>query len=184
MPREPQLLPIRVIGDDILRRKAQKVEEFGQELLDFAADLTHTMYVRDGVGLAAPQTGSSRRVLVMDPYWSREGRKREPIVMVNPAILESEGLTEPEEGCISLPGIYADVVRPSKVTVSYSDPQGNSHTLTLEGFPAVVFQHEYDHLEGVLFIDRLSTIARLKLRRKVKELESKAVDGVNIRGEE
>ena len=181
MSREPRLLPIHIYGDAVLRQKSEDVSAIDEELHDYAADLILTMYHRDGVGLAAPQTGVSKRLLVIDPYWSREGKPKDPIVMINPVIESSGGQTETEEGCISLPGLYAYVTRPAEITVSYTDLQGQRQKLSLKDYPAVVVQHEYDHLEGILFVDYLGTIARLKLKRRLKELESAAVDGINIR---
>ncbi|HOR02968.1 MAG TPA: peptide deformylase [Candidatus Syntrophosphaera sp.] len=184
MSRSPKLLDIHVYGDDVLRLRAAEVETIDDELLQFAKDLTHTMYKRDGVGLAAPQTGVSKRVIVVDPHWSKEGAKREPLVMINPEIESSDGETEMEEGCISVPGIYARVQRASAISVSFTDLSGERRLMKLSGYPAVVVQHEHDHLNGILFVDRLGTIAKLKVKRKLKELERKAVNGVNLRGED
>ncbi len=183
MPGEPRLLPIHIYGDLILRKKAVEVTDFDAELQDFVQDLAHTMYMRDGVGLASPQVGVSKRIVVIDPGWHRDQNPRNPIVMINPVIESSSGETETEEGCISLPDIYAFVVRPSDITVSYTNMQGERLSLKLTGYPAVVVQHEYDHLEGVLFVDHLSTIGRLKLKRRLKELEKTTVDGVNFRSD-
>lgn len=181
MSRKPRTLPIHIYGDAVLRLKAQEVDLSYPGLADLAEDLIHTMYQRDGVGLAAPQVGISQRIIVVDPHWAKDGNGREPVVMLNPVIEASSGETETEEGCISVPNLYAWVKRPSDITVSYTDLQGERQTLQLSGYPAVVIQHEYDHLEGVLFVDRLGTVAKLKLRRGLKELESTARDGVNIR---
>lgn len=184
MSRVPKLLDIRVYGDKILRLKAEEISEIDSELRQFAEDLTHTMYKRDGVGLAAPQTGVSKRVIVVDWHRGKDGKERDPLVMINPQIESSEGETETEEGCISIPGIYARVVRPSGITVSFTDLSGERRLLKLSGYPAVVVQHEHDHLNGILFVDHLRTIAKLKLKRRLKELENQAVNGVNIRGED
>ncbi len=179
--KAPEILPVRIYGDDILRRKADEVSRIDEDLLDYIADLTHTMYKRDGVGLASPQVGVSKRIFVIDPYWSREGRSKEPIVMINPVIESLGGETETEEGCISVPGVYGYVTRASEITVSHTNLQGERITTVFSGFPAVVVQHEYDHLDGILFVDRLGTIARLKLKFKLKELARTTVDGENIR---
>lgn len=104
--------------------------------------------------------------------------------MINPEIESSDGETEMEEGCISVPGIYARVQRPSAISVSFTDLSGERRLMKLSGYPAVVVQHEHDHLNGILFVDRLGTIAKLKVKRKLKELERKAVNGVNLRGED
>lgn len=183
MSKLPRLLPVHIYGDKVLRQKATEVSQIDKELLEFAQDLTHTMYQRDGVGLASPQVGVSKKIFVVDPHWSRDGKSKEPVVMINPVIESRAGETETEEGCISLPGIFAYVIRPSEITVSYTDLQGERQKMELSGYPAVVIQHEYDHLDGILFIDHLGTIAKLKQKLKLKELAKTAVDGVNIRHE-
>lgn len=184
MSRRPELLDIHIYGDNVLRLRAAEVEAIDDELRQFAEDLIHTMYKRDGVGLAAPQTGVSKRVIVVDPHWNKDGTSREPLVMINPAIESSEGETETEEGCISVPNIYARVLRPDRISVSFTDLSGERRLMKLAGYPSVVIQHEYDHLEGILFVDRLGTIAKLKLKRKLKDLERSAVKGVNLRGDD
>jgi peptide deformylase len=181
MPREPVLLPVRIIGDAILRARAKEIGSVTPPIKELAQDMVHTMYLRDGVGLAAPQIGQSIRMVVVDPYWGREDAEKAPLVMIDPVITSSSGETVNEEGCISIPGIYADVTRPSKISVQFTALDGSSHSLDLDGFAAVVVQHEMDHLEGVLFTDRISTLAKLKLKRRIKELERTAVDSVNIR---
>ncbi len=180
----PKLLDIHIYGDKVLRQRAEEITGIDEELRQYAEDLVHTMYKRDGVGLAAPQTGVSKRIIAVDPHWSQDGKSRDPLVMINPQIESSDGETETEEGCISVPGIYARVVRPDAISVSFTDLSGVRRLMKLSGYPAVVVQHEYDHLEGVLFVDRLGTIARLKLKRRLKELESTTVNGVNLRGED
>jgi peptide deformylase len=181
MPRSPKLLPIRIYGDETLRLKAEPVDQIDAELFDLAQDLIRTMYEFDGVGLAAPQAGVSRRIIVVDPHWGKDGKTPAPVVMLNPVLEYGSDETETEEGCISLPELYAKVIRPNRITVSFTDLQGEKRSMQLEGYQAVVIQHEYDHLEGVLFIDRLSTIARLKLKKKLKDMEKTAKNGVNIR---
>lgn len=150
MNKNPQLLPARLYGDNILRTKLPEVDPLNPALQSFIPDLIYTMYERDGVGLAANQVGSTFRVFVIDPYWSHEDAEPDPIVMINPIIESREGEIEGEEGCISLPGVYAKVHRAARITYSYTDVKGERHTDTVEGFPAVVIQHEYDHLEGIV----------------------------------
>lgn len=180
---EPHLLPVRVYGDVILRIKSLPVKEFDDKLREFARDLTHTMYQRDGVGLAANQVGSTQRVFVIDTCWSREEGEPTPIVMVNPVIHEGEGEYEMEEGCISVPGIYAKVKRYNYIKYSYFDTCGIEHKGEAEGYDAVVIQHEYDHLDGILFVDRLSKLSMLKIKRKLNAIMSTAENGQNIRTE-
>ncbi len=181
MKKEPKLLPVRVYGDDILRRQAEPVNVFDDKLRAFVRDMVHTMYRRDGVGLAAPQVGHSIRLFVMDMDWAREDSQPIPIVLFNPVITSSEGEYEMEEGCISVPGIYAKVKRFNRISYTYQDEFGKEHQDTAEGYKAVVVQHELDHLNGVLFVDRLGKLALLKLKRKLKALLETAKDGVNIR---
>ncbi len=181
MPRQPVLLPVRIIGDAVLRQKAHPVDAITPEVKDLAQDMIHTMYLRDGVGLAAPQIGASIRMVVVDPFWGREDAEKDPFVLINPSITASSGETVNEEGCISIPGIYADVTRPSSISVSFTTLDGETSAMDVSGFAAVVVQHELDHLDGLLFTDKISTLAKLKLKRRIKELEKTAVDGVNIR---
>ncbi|MDD3535631.1 MAG: peptide deformylase [Candidatus Cloacimonetes bacterium] len=182
MPKE---LPIRILGDEILRTKSREVDLNEPGLKEFIKDLSFTMYLRDGVGLAANQVGQALRIFVIDPYWAREEEaEMNPIVMINPEILSGEGEQVYEEGCISLPDIYANVQRPNKIEYRYMDEEGKVHTKQAEGYEAVVIQHEYDHLEGVVFTDHLGTLSRLRVLPKLKALESRAVDGVNIRSKD
>ncbi len=182
MKKEPTLLPIRILGDDILRQKAAEVAEIDEEIKDFAQDLTHTMYIRDGVGLAAPQVGRSIRMFVIDPG-RRDDDAKNPIVMINPVIEEPAGESSSDEGCISVPEVFAEVKRHDKIKISYTDLNGKRHTGEVSGFEATVIQHEYDHLDGVLFIDKISALAKLKNSVKIRQILSTAVDGVNILNE-
>ncbi|MEF3695324.1 MAG: peptide deformylase [Candidatus Cloacimonadota bacterium] len=176
-----QLLDVHIYGDDVLRKVAEPVTSFDDELQDYCNDLAFTMYERDGVGLASPQVGVSRRVFVYDPHYSRENLPPSPIFVINPEILSKSGEIAGDEGCISIPDIYAEVTRAKDITVKYQDLAGTEHTEELSGFEAVVFQHEYDHLNGVLFTDHVSSLTKLKLTRKLKLMASKAVNGVNLR---
>jgi peptide deformylase len=178
-----ELLPIRIYGDVMLRVKALPVQSFDDKLRKFLRDMTHTMYHRDGVGLAANQVGSNQRIFVIDTQWSKEDAEPNPIVMINPDITSSEGEYEIEEGCISVPDIFAKVKRFNKIKYSYQDAHGKVHHEEAEGYKAVVIQHEFDHLNGVLFIDRLGKLSHLKIKRKLNALMSTAKDGVNIRAE-
>ena len=159
---------IRIYGDPILRKKAKKLEVFDENLNDILEEMIETMYLGDGVGLAAPQVGLSLRIFVMD--WG-EG----PLKVVNPEILEfSEEKVVDEEGCLSLPDIFEDVERSKWVKVRFQDEKGNIHERIFEDYPARIFQHEYDHLEGILFIDRISAARRARLKSKLLELMRKS----------
>lgn len=181
MEKEPHLLSVRVYGDILLRTKILPVRHFDDKLKHFVQDLIYTMYERDGVGMAANQVGHNQRLFVIDTQWSKEGAKPEPIVMINPVIEAGEGEYEMEEGCLSVPGIYAKVKRFNHIKYSYFDLDGKEHKEETEGYQAVVIQHEYDHLNGILFVDRLSKLSLLKIKRKLNEIQKTAVNGVNIR---
>lgn len=177
-----EVLPIRILGDAILRKKLKEVDLSDPALPAFIEDLIETMYERDGVGLAANQVGEDKRMFVIDPWWARDDEvQKNPIVMINPEILQKEGEQVYEEGCISLPDIYANVHRAQNIRYRYTTPDGNSLEAEAEGYEAIVIQHEYDHLNGVVFTDHLGTLAKLRVMRKLKDLEATAVDGVNIR---
>lgn len=181
MNGSPKLLDVRVFGDDILRQQAQPVTQFDNALRSLVQDMIYTMYERDGVGLAGNQVGQTKRVFVIDMDWTREDGRPNPVVLINPVIESGEGEYEMEEGCISVPGIFAKVRRFNKIRFTYYDVNGREHKEEAEGYKAVVIQHENDHLNGVLFVDKLSKLAMLKIKRKLNAILKSAVNGVNIR---
>ena len=140
---------IRVFGDPVLKQKAAEVTNVDGALVQLTQDMIDTMYEAPGLGLAAPQVGVQKRLFVYDVG---EG----PQVLVNPQISDSRGEWEYEEGCLSVPGLYRDVSRPAGIEVEGLDLDGNPLSKSLDGFMARVWQHEIDHLDGVLFIDRLT----------------------------
>ncbi len=165
------IYPVTVYGDPILRKVAQPIQPDYPDLKEFLENMWETMYHADGVGLAAPQVGRSIRIFVID---ASAGADEEPELkdfkktFINPQILETSG--EPwalEEGCLSLPEIREDVTRPEVVRIRYFDEQFQEHDETYGGFAARVIQHEYDHLEGKLFIDYLSPLRRKLLRGRL-----------------
>jgi len=165
------LRPIRIYGDPALRARAQEVAEFDDSLLGLAADMRETMRAYYGVGLAANQVGVLHRVLVVDVPLDEEGEARAAYTLVNPVILERASSQVAEEGCLSIPGIYEDVSRPLRVRVRYRDERGEEAMMTAEGYLARAILHEIDHLDGVLFIDRISKLKReLYVRRRKKQL--------------
>jgi len=158
---------VRLLGDPVLRRTAQPVEEVTDDTRALIADMFDTMYAEDGVGLAAPQVGVGQRVIVVDP------REEDvvPFALVNPVILErSAELERAEEGCLSIPGLKEIVERPARVTVQGLDGDGLEFTVTADGLLGRVLQHEIDHLDGVLFLDRVSPLKRKLLIDKWKKL--------------
>lgn len=177
----PKLLPIRILGDEILRRKLPEADPQNPDLHKVIPDMIHTMYERDGVGLAANQVGLDFRMFVMDPWWSRDEGRKDPIVLINPEITTQSGEQIDEEGCISLPAIYANVARANLIEYSYTNLAGERIHAQAEGYEARVIQHELDHLNGIVFTDRVSTLAKLKLKRKLNEMQATAVNGTNIR---
>ena len=166
------VLDIRLYGDPVLRRKADPIDEFDGDLKELAEDMVDTMYEADGVGLAAPQIGLSVRILVADADHAED--RSTARVFINPEILEADGTWKMEEGCLSIPGIRADVVRPERIVVKYLDLDGNEHTEEMHEMWARVLQHEIDHLDGKLFIDYLSQIKKTMIKRTLKELEEEA----------
>jgi len=159
------IYPIITIPDPVLRQTAEPVERVDDALRKLMDDMLVTMYDAPGVGLAAPQIGVSRRLIVMDG--ARNDEPRAPIVMVNPEILErSEELRLHEEGCLSIPEVTAEVERPAVTRVAYLDREGKPQEAELEGILSTIVQHEIDHLNGVLFIDYLSRLKRDMIVKK------------------
>lgn len=156
------VLPISEYPDPVLRESAKPVEEFDEKLKAFIEDMWETMKAYDGVGLAAPQVGVSRQVAVIE--WND---KR--YVLINPRIIESDGKDIREEGCLSAPGFYEEVARPSRIVVEALDEEGNPRRIEEEGFMARALAHEIDHLQGHLFFDHLSPLKRQMIERKLKK---------------
>jgi peptide deformylase len=159
---------VRLYGDPVLRQKALRVTEFDETLRALAQDLRDTMAAYHGVGLAANQVGVSQRVLVVDV--PLEGEERARYTLVNPRIEERSGSEDGEEGCLSIPGIYDDVRRATSLRVRAEDESGRPLDFVAEGYLARAIQHEVDHLDGVLFVDRLSPLKRQFLRRALDAL--------------
>lgn len=161
---------IRKYGDPILREVAQKVEKIDDEILEILDSMVETMYETKGVGLAAPQVGISKRIFVCD---QGDGVVRK---VINPVITPlTENLIECEEGCLSVPGIYKKVQRPEKIRVEYMNEKGEEITEEVEGFLAIIMQHEFDHLEAVLFVDKISPIAKRMISKKLQSLKKETL---------
>lgn len=174
------LLPILTAPDPRLKKKSQPVDSVDPGLRQLMDDMMETMYAAPGIGLAAPQVGVLKRLIVLDI--DREDVKSGPLFMANPEIIEAsdEDLTY-EEGCLSVPEHYSDVSRPGKVVVRYLDRDGESREMACEGLLATCVQHEIDHLDGVLFIDHISSLKRNMILRKLlktrKEKERDEAEG-------
>jgi len=158
------VLKVRRYGDPVLRRRAAPVEGVTPEICRLVADMVDTMYDEVGIGLAAPQVGVSVRLMVVG---DEEGRGTQ--VLVNPAITAHGGTIMAEEGCLSLPGIFAQVTRSEWVTLEAQDLEGQPVAITARGLRSRVFQHEIDHLDGVLFIDRVEPVLRDRIKRRIKK---------------
>ncbi|WP_321367082.1 peptide deformylase [uncultured Desulfuromusa sp.] len=158
--------------DPLLKQKSVPVTEFNDQLKQLAADMVETMYAAPGVGLAAPQVGELQRLIILDCSASDE--PNDLLIAVNPEIIAGEGESLEEEGCLSVPGYWASVKRYAKATLRYQDTDGNVHEREAEGLLAIGMQHEIDHLEGILFVDRLSPLKRSMFRKKyMKALREK-----------
>jgi len=168
--------PILILPDERLRAIAEPIEKIDDEVKQLAKDMLETMYDAPGIGLAGPQIGELRRIVVMD--LAKEGDPADPIVMVNPEILKySDETIVTEEGCLSIPELYYDVERPAEVTVRYTDLDGKVVERDAADRLAICIQHEIDHLDGVLYIDYLSRLKRdrvLKKFQKADRLSKKA----------
>ena len=168
-------LPIVLAPDPVLKLKCEPVVSIDDGVRRLLDDMLETMYDAPGVGLAAPQVGVCKRVLVMDIAEKDEESK--PFVMINPEILDrSDSEAVYEEGCLSVPGHYADVARPDRVRVRYLDREGEEREIAAEGFLATCLQHEMDHLDGVLFIDHISALKRNMILRKLVKARKQAAE--------
>ncbi len=162
--------------DPRLRRRSEPVEKITDELRQLAADMLETMYDEPGIGLAAPQVGHAIRMIVVDTDWTDEGAERKPCVLVNPEILERSGQVTWNEGCLSVPDLNAEVERAEQVVLRALDLDGNEVIENVSGLRAVCFQHELDHLDGVLFIDRISGLKRnLYVGKRKKALQEEGL---------
>ena len=154
-----------------LKEVAKPITEIDDALRELARDMIEVMYDEPGIGLAAPQVANSVRMFVIDTEWSDEGVGKNPIVVLNPEISEREGSITWDEGCLSVPDYNALVDRNAKITLRGADLDGNVIEETVEGLRAVCIQHEVDHLDGILFIDRISRLKRsLYVKKRKKQL--------------
>ena len=174
------VLPVVAYGHPVLKHVAEDIEENSPEIQQLIADMFETMYYTEGVGLAAPQINKSIRLFVMDSdpfkdkYPEGAGVKK---VFINPEIIELSG--EPwtfREGCLSLPDMGEDVERPSKVKIYYMDENFVEHEEEFDGIVARVIQHEYDHLEGKCYVDRISSMRKMLLKNKLRNISEGNVD--------
>ncbi len=175
------ILPIVAYGDPVLRKVGEEIDADYPDLKELIANMKETMYNAQGVGLAAPQIGKAIRLFVIDasPFAEDDDLTKEEQdslkdfnkVFINAQIIEEEGNDWAfNEGCLSIPDVREDVFRPEKVTFEYQDENFNTHTETLTGLAARVFQHEYDHIEGILFTDKLSSLKKRIIKKKLENI--------------
>jgi peptide deformylase len=167
------ILPIRIWPDPVLLAVAKPVLNINTALRDLVENMFETMYAAPGRGLAAPQVGISIRVFVMDTTWKEAAKS--PRVLINPEIIKSsDDMVVNKEGCLSLPDFAVDVERPSTIEISWQDLNGQRHTEEMTGFEAICAQHEFDHLNGILTINRISDLARDEIADVLVSLKAKA----------
>ena len=181
------ILPIRAFGDPVLKKVAKDIEKGHPGLSELIADMYETMYEASGVGLAAPQVGKSIRLFIVDasPFAEDEELEQEERdflktfkrVFINPYIVEEDGEPWPfEEGCLSIPGIREEVKRQETIVLQWQDENFKEHEEEFSGFAARVIQHEHDHLDGKLFIDKLPVLRRTMLKGKLRDISQGKTD--------
>jgi peptide deformylase len=162
------LRPVLKFPDRRLTLKASPIAQVTDEIRQLAQDMCEVMYDEPGIGLAAPQVAESVRLVVVDTSWTEEDAERNPLILVNPQLFAPEGRIVWKEGCLSVPDFEAEVERAERILMRATDLEGKPVDIRAEGLQAVCFQHEVDHLDGTLFIDRISQLKRSRyvLRRK------------------
>lgn len=169
MSKKMKIHEIVKYPDPVLAKRGEDITEFGEDLKTLVEEMFESMYAAHGIGLAAPQIGLSRRLTVIDVNFKKDPADK--LVLVNPEIVEREGKQYEEEGCLSLPEIREKVTRAAKVKVRAQNIEGEWFEVEGEELLARAFQHEIDHLDGVLFIDRLSRLKRDLVHRKIKKMQ-------------
>ncbi len=171
------LLKILTYPDSFLKKTAKPVTVFDDALRKLVQDMAETMYDEPGIGLAATQVGKDRRLFVMDVFYNKEDpeSKKQPVAVINPEIIDAVGESVIEEGCLSVPEFRAEVKRSSQVRLRFQDLHQEVHELDAEELLAICIQHELDHLNGKLFIDRLPPLKRRMVQNKLKK---RAAEGI------
>lgn len=152
-----KVLKLFTYPDPLLKEKSENVTEFSKELKSLTDDMFKTMYENNGIGLAAPQVGILKKIVVID---LQENDKKVPLIFINAEIVSSCGSTTFEEGCLSVPGYHEVVKRKKEVTVKFQDLEGNEQVINADGLLAICLQHEIDHLNGILFVDQISQLKK------------------------
>ncbi|MBI4725628.1 peptide deformylase [candidate division TA06 bacterium] len=175
--KKQKILPVRIYGDPVLRQKAEPVKNIDGSLISLAGQMIESLALARGLGLAAPQVGHLLALCIIN-LPALDSKQAKPLILINPQLQASDGKAVYQEGCLSFPGMYAEVARPQTATVTGLDRDGNPLELEASEILARVFLHELDHLNGVLFIDHLSPIKRQLLKKRLKELIAKTGDKV------
>jgi peptide deformylase len=170
---------IKKYPEKILKQKASRVKLIDRDLQTLIDDMIETMYAAPGVGLAAPQVGISKRLAVIDI--STKGAEMPLLVLINPEVVSSEGCLEFEEGCLSFPGYTAKIERAEKLVVRATDREGKPFEIESEGLLSIALQHEIDHLEGILLIDRISPVKREFFKKRFQKVHKSAKERVETR---
>ncbi|BAW95567.1 peptide deformylase [[Synechococcus] sp. NIES-970] len=170
-------LDLHYLGDKVLRQKAKRITRVDDETRALAKEMLQTMYSAHGIGLAAPQVGVNKRLIVVDT--DPDNPENEPIVLVNPEIRKfGKQFCAFEEGCLSIPGVHLDVMRPDEIEVHYRDEQGKPKRMKASGLLSRVIQHEIDHLDGVMFVDRVENEIALSSQLKEQGFALKSVQRI------
>lgn len=165
---DAKLLPLVYYPDQRLKTPTETVTEFNDELKQLVGDMFHTMKANNGIGLAAPQVGISKKVIVI--YIDQ------PLVLINPMVILTEGTATTEEGCLSVPGYFENVSRAERIRIVYQDETGANKDMIAGGLHAICIQHEVDHINGIVFVDHLSKLKQMRARMKVsKTLKQKGI---------
>ncbi|MBW4654896.1 MAG: peptide deformylase [Kaiparowitsia implicata GSE-PSE-MK54-09C] len=171
-------LKLHYLGDRVLRQPAKRITKVDDEVRLFARQMLQTMYSEDGIGLAAPQVGVNKQLIVIDT--ELDNPEAPPLILINPSIVKSgETLCALQEGCLSVPGVYMDVVRPEVIEVSFKDEMGRPQRRKADGLLARVIQHEMDHLNGVMFVDRVDNSLVLNQELSKHGFSAQAVKAVS-----
>jgi peptide deformylase len=169
------ILPIVTYNDSVLRDKTEPISELTEEISELIEDMIETMYNSDGVGLAAPQIGKSLKLFVVDgdPVLEEDDEKHGVLVFINPEIIEKKGKNTPmDEGCLSIPEIREKVFRPETIVIRYKDENFEERVQEFSGWMARIIQHENDHLNGILFIDYLSSFRKRMVKSDLEQIDS------------
>jgi len=171
------ILPVYVYGDDILRKKTKPIKNIDDDIVDFVNDMFDTMYKANGIGLAANQVGFDKSLFILDVSFLDGYEKLKPFVMINPKIISFSDETKVyEEGCLSLPDLRGSVIRPKHVTIQYLDINEKEITMETDDILARVIQHEYDHLHGIYFTDKLNTEDQKLVKRQLYKIHKRKIE--------